>query len=105
MQQGLLVETWPVVLGCEAAGVITEIGEGVGGFKVGDRVFGVVKVGFSAYMAFQEFVSLSPPSLFQNTDMLKFLMGAETAFRTPENVSDEQAATLSVAFLVCADHP
>ncbi|CZR65166.1 related to oxidoreductase [Phialocephala subalpina] len=86
MQQGLLVESWPTVLGCEAAGVVTEIGEDVSGFGVGDRVFGVVKVGFGAYMAFQEF----------------FLMESETAFRTPDNVSDDQAATLGVAFLTAS---
>lgn len=59
MQQGLLVKSWPTVLVCEAAGVVAEVGEGVSGFSVGDRAFGVTKVGSSVYMAFQELVCSS----------------------------------------------
>lgn len=57
MQNGLLVEGWPIVLGCDASGVVVEVGEEVTKFQVGAGVFGCVRVGFPGYMTFQEFVS------------------------------------------------
>jgi NADPH:quinone reductase-like Zn-dependent oxidoreductase len=57
MQNGLLVEAWPIVLGCDASGVVVEVGAEVTKFGVGDGVFGCARVGFPGYMAFQEFVS------------------------------------------------
>ena len=56
MQGGLLVEGWPIVLGCEASGVVVEVGKDVTMFKAGDGVFGCVRVGFPGYMTFQEYV-------------------------------------------------
>jgi NADPH:quinone reductase-like Zn-dependent oxidoreductase len=56
MQNGLLVEGWPIVLGCDASGIVTEVGEGVTKFKVGDGVFGCTRLGFPGYMTFQEYV-------------------------------------------------
>lgn len=35
---GLIVENYPAVLGCEYAGIVEEVGEGVIDFKVGDHV-------------------------------------------------------------------
>ena len=35
---GLLVETYPAVLGFDAAGTIVQLGEGVSSFAIGDRV-------------------------------------------------------------------
>ena len=56
MQGGLLVEGWPIVLGCEASGTVAEVGKDVTMFKPGDGVFGCVRIGFPGYMAFQEYV-------------------------------------------------
>lgn len=39
---GLLVDSWPVVLGMDAAGIIESVGDGVDGLKVGDEVFCLV---------------------------------------------------------------
>jgi len=58
---GMLVLSWPIVLGCDASGVVTEIGEGVSKFKVGDKVFGCTRLGHAGYGTFQEFVSQYPP--------------------------------------------
>ncbi len=35
---GYFISEWPAILGSDAAGVVKEIGEGVTGFAVGDRV-------------------------------------------------------------------
>jgi NADPH:quinone reductase-like Zn-dependent oxidoreductase len=54
---GMLVLSWPIVLGCDASGIVTELGEGVTKFKVGDKVFGCTRLGQTGYGTFQEFVS------------------------------------------------
>ncbi len=53
----MLVLSWPIVLGCDASGIVTELGEGVSKFKVGDKVFGCTRLGHAGYGTFQEFVS------------------------------------------------
>jgi NADPH:quinone reductase-like Zn-dependent oxidoreductase len=40
--QGMMEHRFPLVLGKDFAGTITELGEGVDGFAIGDQVFGVV---------------------------------------------------------------
>ncbi len=37
---GMLVTSWPIVLGCDASGLVVETGEGITKFKKGDAVFG-----------------------------------------------------------------
>ena len=37
---GVFVQQWPAVFGCEVAGEVFEVGEGVHRFKKGDRVIG-----------------------------------------------------------------
>lgn len=38
-ETGLWVEEFPTILGCEAAGTVEELGEGVSGLSQGDRVY------------------------------------------------------------------
>jgi threonine dehydrogenase-like Zn-dependent dehydrogenase len=37
---GALIHSWPIVLGCDASGIVVEVGEGVSKFKKDDGVFG-----------------------------------------------------------------
>ncbi len=70
-RQGLYPLTMPAVIGQEAAGVITEIGEAVQGFKVGDRV--AYAGYFGAYATHN-------------------IVDTHRLIQLPENVSYEQAA-------------
>jgi len=78
---GFLIKSYPVVLGCDVAGVVEEIGSEVTDFKVGDEVFGLSSIGVSG--AFQEFT----------------LLESDLAAKKPTNISFEQAATLPVGAL------
>lgn len=54
---GLLVSSWPIVLGCDASGIVVEVGENVGQlFQVGDQVAGCTRLGVPGFSTFQEFV-------------------------------------------------
>jgi NADPH:quinone reductase-like Zn-dependent oxidoreductase len=83
MQKGLLVESWPIVLGCDASGIVVEVGADVTKFKVGDGIFGCTRLGFPGYMTFQEY----------------FLMDDNLAFKRPKGITVEQAATIGVGAL------
>ncbi|KAF4626707.1 hypothetical protein G7Y89_g11455 [Cudoniella acicularis] len=76
---GVLVESWPIVLGCDASGSVVEVGEGVTKFKEGDGIFGCTRLGHPGYGTFQEY--LSPPN------------------SKPADISVEQAATIGVGLL------
>ena len=60
---GILVLDWPLVLGCDAAGVIVEVGPNANGplgpLKAGDEVCGCTRLGSKGYSTCQEYVS--PP--------------------------------------------
>ncbi|AXK45872.1 NADP-dependent oxidoreductase [Brachybacterium saurashtrense] len=68
----------PMVLGLEAAGVVTALGEGVEGFAVGDDVLGPPARGLGAFAAHT-------------------VLRAADAVHRPAEVACEQAATLPVA--------
>jgi len=68
----------PCVVGYEVAGVVDQVGPGVEGFAVGDRVFGMPR--FGGY-----------------TDTLA--ISAEQVFHMPEKMSFEEGAALPVVYL------
>lgn len=67
MTSGILVSSFPIVLGCDASGVVVEVGSSSeeeeeatrsSSFKVGDRVCGCTRLGEPGYGTFQEYVRL-----------------------------------------------
>jgi NADPH:quinone reductase-like Zn-dependent oxidoreductase len=76
----------PAGFGYDFAGVVDEIGTGVEGFGVGDRIFGGAMAKAAA-----DFLVLKSPTL-----------APDAVFRTPEGVSDEVASTIPVAGLTAA---
>ena len=78
---GLLVTTWPIVLGCDASGVVVEVGKAAASdFKVGDRVCGCTRLGIPGHSTFQEY----------------FCMDAKLTVKFPKDLSFQQGATLGV---------
>ena len=61
---GILVTSWPIVLGCDASGIVVEVGEGVAKFKKGDAVFGCTVLGTPGHSPFQEYVGYSRASKY-----------------------------------------
>jgi NADPH:quinone reductase-like Zn-dependent oxidoreductase len=77
----LFISEYPAVLGSDAAGVIAAIGPDVSGLTVGDRVF------------FQGIIGNYDSSTFQQYCK----MPAALVSKTPSNITDEQAASISLA--------
>jgi NADPH:quinone reductase-like Zn-dependent oxidoreductase len=74
---GIMVESWPVVLGVDAAGIIDSVGESVKNFTIGDEVFSLCGLDNRAG-AFQEIITV--PSYF--------------VAKKPTSLSFEEAASL-----------
>ncbi|KAJ7164280.1 GroES-like protein [Mycena filopes] len=73
----MLIDEYPAVIGNDVAGVVEELGEGVEGFKKGDRVLAQTLDG-----AFQQY----------------FAIPAAIAIRFPEDRTFDEMATFPVAF-------
>lgn len=71
---------FPAILGTEFSGVITEVGEGVVDFKIGDEVYGQTDIRGGQFGSFTEMILMSPQFI-----ALK-----------PENLTHIEAASLSV---------
>jgi len=74
------ISEYPAILGSDAAGVIASIELDVSGFAVGDRVFFQGIIGKYGSSTFQQFCK----------------MPAVLVSKTPSNISDEQAACISL---------
>lgn len=80
---GLLVVDWPLVLGVDGAGIVTDSGNEATekyGLKAGDEVFGCTRLGCKGYSAGQEY----------------YLMDARVTIPKPKNITLTEAATLGV---------
>ena len=74
---GVMIQSWPTVLGVDAAGIIDSVGESVKDFKPGDEVFTLCGMSNPAG-AFQEVITV-PSNL---------------AAKKPASLSFEEAASL-----------
>ncbi|KAF8214037.1 medium-chain dehydrogenase/reductase like protein [Mycena galopus ATCC 62051] len=74
---GFLIDEYPVVLGGDLAGTVESIGEGVEGFKQGDRVCAQALSG-----GFQQYATVC----------------AATLIRIPDNASFDEVATFPITF-------
>jgi NADPH:quinone reductase-like Zn-dependent oxidoreductase len=80
------IKHYPAVLGSDAAGVVHSIGSNVSGFALGDRVF------------FQGIIGTYDSSTFQQYCK----MPAALVSKTPANISDDEAAGISLATMAAA---
>ena len=78
---GVMVQSWPAVLGSDVAGVVESVGEAVKDFKAGDEVLALGGMGNRAG-AFQEIITI--PSLL--------------AAKKPTSLSFEEAASLPYGY-------
>ncbi|KII89422.1 hypothetical protein PLICRDRAFT_53851 [Plicaturopsis crispa FD-325 SS-3] len=82
---GLFYNDYPAVIGSDSAGEVEEVGEGVTGFKKGDRV--VHEGDFNSdYATFQQYTRVP----------------VEIVAKLPDNISFEQAASIPVALTTAA---
>ncbi|MBS0031906.1 NADP-dependent oxidoreductase [Chitinophaga sp. 22321] len=75
VREGFMQHPLPYIPGVEAAGVVTAIGEGVFGKKIGDEVYGSVDGSYTSYA----------------------VVSTEVLFRKPAHISFEEAATMAGA--------
>jgi NADPH:quinone reductase-like Zn-dependent oxidoreductase len=70
ISMGFLVKAWPFVPGCDAAGVVVEVGDKAGDkFKVGDEVCGCTRLGWPGHSPAQEFVSMQTTLSHRSIDV------------------------------------
>lgn len=81
---GLFMKTWPMVLGCDVAGIVTSVGSSVERFRVGDRVIGHA-------------VSLAKQSPQYGGFQLYSAIPASKAASLPDRIDFEDGAVLPLA--------
>ncbi len=59
---GVVPHTFPIVLGCDVAGIVEELGEGAGRSRKGDKVWALVRKSVVQWGTFAEFVSVADSS-------------------------------------------
>ena len=81
---GLLVKSFPIVLGCDSSGIVVKAGP-KSTLKEGERVCGCTRLGHPGYSTFQEYFimddrfAIVPPSTLSYNEAATIGVGAETA--------------------------
>jgi NADPH:quinone reductase-like Zn-dependent oxidoreductase len=81
---GLLIESYPAVLGSDVTGVVLSTSPDCTKLHVGDYVYGCVPIGLSAYSPFQE----------------TFLVDERWIFKKADRIGLEEASTIGAGLLV-----
>jgi len=100
---GYFVKSWPSIFGCDTAGEVVEVGEGVKNIKKGDRVLGhaiALLTGKNQDAGFQHYSSVPAALVAPIPDSVSF----EDASVLPLSVSTA-AAGLYEKFLLALPHP
>ena len=87
-QTGMMMESFPCILGCDAAGEVTAVGSAVTQFEVGDRVVGCV--------------DHNEENIGQGTFQLYCNLADALAGKVPDNVSFKDACVLPLAMCTAA---
>lgn len=81
---GLLIESYPAVLGSDTAGVVVSTSPDCTKLRIGDYVYGCVPIGLNAYSPFQE----------------TFLVDERWTFKKADRIGVEEASTIGAGVLV-----
>ncbi|CCM04894.1 uncharacterized protein FIBRA_07090 [Fibroporia radiculosa] len=80
------IREYPTILGIDIAGTVTDVGEGVSGFKLGDRVITEAPIGESDQASFQQFT----------------LASVNVTAKIPASLSFEEAASIPLGLTTAA---
>jgi NADPH:quinone reductase-like Zn-dependent oxidoreductase len=83
---GLLIESWPAVIGSDVAGIVLEAGADCKKVKKGDYVFGCVPLGLNEFAPFQE----------------TFVIEEDWMFKKDDETTVEESATIGAGLLTAA---
>jgi len=81
---GILIESWPAVIGSDVSAVVLETGPGCKKLQKGDYVYTCAPVGISEFSPFQE----------------TFLVNEDWVFKKSDAIGLEEAATVGAGLLV-----
>lgn len=68
---GLLVQSWPAILGIDASGIVESVGESIQHLRPGDEVFGFCGMG-NRSAAFQEVITANSMYMAKKPERLSF---------------------------------
>lgn len=83
---GIVVDTYPAVLGSDIAGIVEEVGQDVVDFEVGDRVLTQGVINVNRHASFQQYT----------------IGFADVSARIPDELSFEEAATIPLGLATAA---
>ncbi|WP_439486705.1 zinc-binding dehydrogenase, partial [Blastomonas fulva] len=81
----------PIVMGMESSGVVEAVGEGVTGFKVGDRVFGRARGSHAEAVLMDAVLAMHMPDSMSFTDAAGIPVGWHTAWHALRTVGGAKA--------------